>query len=119
MIVKPTIKQYVIYQGSTFIANFQWTNNNTYSLTSRCKVDMQIRPDIKSDTIICEASTENGKITIDELTGIITLKIPAAETELFSFEKAVYDIELEFENGDRFRIVQGNLSLNLGVTRNV
>lgn len=117
MIVKPIIKQFMIYQGSTFIANFQWNNNDFYILDSNCKVDMQIRSEIKSPEIICEASTANNKITINELTGIITVKIPASETELFNFDKAVYDIELEFGNGDRFRIVQGNISLNLGVTR--
>lgn len=117
MVVKPIIKQFIVYQGSTFIANFQWKNNDVYILDSECKVDMQIRPDIKSETVICEASTANNKITINESTGIITIKIPATETELFNFDKAVYDIELEFGNGDRFRIVQGNISLNLGVTR--
>lgn len=117
MVVKPVIKQFVCYQGSTFIANFQWINNVTYTLDSTSKVDMQIRPDIKSDIIICDASTTNGKITIDELTGIITVKIPATETEAFDFVKAVYDIELEFGNGDRFRIVQGTITLSLGVTR--
>lgn len=117
MVVKPVIKQFVVYQGSTFIANFQWNNNLVYTLDSNCKVDMQIRPDIKSETIICEASTSNNKITINETTGIITIKIPATETEAFKFDKAVYDIELEFANGDRFRIVQGAITLNLGVTR--
>lgn len=117
MVVKPIVKQFVVYQGSTFIANFQWNNNILYVLDSNCKVDMQIRPDAKSDIVICEASTTNNKITIDEANGIITIKIPATETEEFKFDKAVYDIELEFANGDRFRIVQGTMSLNLGVTR--
>lgn len=117
MVVKPVMKNFIIYQGSTFIANFQWVNNEVYILDSSCKVDMQIRPDVKSDVIICEASTSNNKITINESTGIITVKISADETEQFNFEKAAYDIELEFGNGDRFRIVQGNFTLNLGVTR--
>lgn len=117
MVVKPIIKQFVIYQGSTFIANFKWNNNDIYILDSNCKVDMQIRSDVKSDSVICDASTTNNKITINEVSGIITIKIPAAETEKFNFDKAVYDIELEFSNGDRFRIVQGSITLNLGVTR--
>lgn len=116
MILKPLIKNFLIYQGTTFMANFEW-NIDKYPLEIGCIAEMQIRPDIKSETVICEATSENGKIIIHHAEKIIEVKIPARETSQFNFEKAVYDIELEFPNGDRFRIVQGSMSLNLEVTR--
>lgn len=116
MILKPLIKNFLIYQGTTFIAKFEW-NIEAYPLEADCIADMQIRPDIKSDTVICEATTNNGKIIINAADKMIEVKIPAKDTAAFAFEKAVYDIELEFSNGDRFRIVQGQMSLNLEVTR--
>lgn len=116
MIIKPLIKNFIVYQGTTFIANFSW-NVPSYTLTDQCVGSMQIRPDIKSDEVICEATTANGKIIIEPSTNLITIKISSQETAGFSFEKAVYDVELEFPNGDKFRIVQGTLSLNLEVTR--
>ena len=80
---------------------------------------MQIRPTIDSTEIISTLTTENGKITIDVVGKTIILKIPATETEGFSFTKAVYDLELEFPNGDRYRIAQGQITLNPEVTRGV
>ena len=116
MILKPLIKNFLIYQGTTFMASFEW-NIDKYPLDANCIVDMQIRPDIKSDVVICEASTTNNKIFIHPAEKIIEIKIPATETAGFKFEKAVYDIELEFPNGDKFRIVQGQMTLSLEVTR--
>ena len=116
MIVKPLIKNFTIYQGTTFMINFSWDVPG-YPLQVSCNGSMQIRPNIASEEVICEATTENGKIIISTVNKAISVKIPSTVTEEFSFEKAVYDIELEFPNGDKFRIVQGNLNLNPEVTR--
>jgi hypothetical protein len=118
MVIKPLIKNYLIYQGTTFMLDFDW-GIAEYPLVANCKAAMQIRKDIKAEDVICEATTENGKIIISLIENRIKIKIPASETSLFDFDKAVYDIELEFPNHDRFRIVQGQLSLSLEVTRNV
>ena len=118
MVIKPLIKNYLIYQGTTFMLDFDW-GILEYPLVANCKAAMQIRKDIKSEDFICEATTENGKIIISLIENKIKIKIPASETELFGFDKAFYDIEIEFPNQDRFRIVQGQMSLSLEVTRNV
>lgn len=116
MVIKPLIKNFIIYQGTTFIAKFGW-DVAQYPLNENCIAAMQIRSDIKSENVLCEATTENGKIVLNADTNVIEIKIPATETATFNFDKAVFDIELEFPNGDRFRIVQGQMSLNLEVTR--
>ena len=51
MILKPLIKNFLIYQGTTFMANFEW-NIDKYPLEPGCIAEMQIRPDIKSETVI-------------------------------------------------------------------
>lgn len=98
--------------------SFDWGISD-YPLVQGCKAAMQIRKVITDENYVCEASTENGKITVSNIEQRISIKIPASETAEFDFDKAVYDIELEFPNGDRFRIVQGQVSLSLEVTRNV
>jgi len=55
---------------------------------------MQIREKIDSDTVIKELTTENGGIVIDVINSKIILNISAADTELFTFNSAVYSIEL-------------------------
>lgn len=118
MIIKPLIKNYLIYQGSTFMLSFDWGISD-YPLVQGCKAAMQIRKTIADANYVCEATTENGKITVSNIEQRVSVKIPASETSAFNFDKAVYDIELEFPDGNRFRIVQGQLSLSLEVTRNV
>lgn len=78
---------------------------------------MHIREEIGSLDIISELSTENGKIVLNLEDERIELKISASETATFNFCQAVYDLEIEFPNEDRYRIVQGTLSLDLEVTR--
>lgn len=51
MILKPLIKNFLIYQGTTFMANFEW-NIDKYPLEPGCIAEMQIRHDIKSETVI-------------------------------------------------------------------
>lgn len=116
--IKPLLKNFLLYQGTTFKAVFSWQIDDL-PLDALCIAAMQIRPTIDSTEIISTLTTENGKITIDVVGKTIILKIPATETEGFSFTKAVYDLELEFPNGDRYRIAQGQITLNPEVTRGV
>jgi len=116
MILKPLIKNVLVYQGTTLMLEFMWDVPG-YPLEAGCIVNMQIRPTIQSDIVICEASTTNNKIFIHVIEKLIEIRIPAEETAEFSFDKAAYDIEIEFPNGVVFRPVQGSMSLSLEVTR--
>lgn len=116
--IKPLVKNFVLYQGTTFKAVFNWQILEL-PLEQNCIAAMQIRLTIDSTEIISTLTTENGKIIIDAASGYIELKIPASETETFSFLKAVYDLEIEFPNEDRYRIAQGQITLNPEVTRGV
>lgn len=78
---------------------------------------MQIRESIGDPDILLELSSENGKINFNLEDNRIELKITASETAAFHFCQAVYDLEVEFPNGDRYRVVQGSLALDLEVTR--
>lgn len=55
---------------------------------------MQIREKLDSDTIIHELTTENGGILLDNVNKKIILFISAATTALFTFNTAVYSIEM-------------------------
>lgn len=68
-------------------------NGDPINLTGYTAV-MKIRPAVDSDDVICELTTENGKITINALAGQILLSIPASETEGFNYpqEPGVYDL---------------------------
>jgi len=79
---------------------------------------MQIRESVDSTTVIHSASTENGGIEIDSTTyQTITVKIPATITQAFTFETAVYSVELYTNDGLVIPFLVGNLTLVPEVTR--
>lgn len=78
---------------------------------------MQIRSEVSSETVIAELTTENGGITIEPLEGKINLYLSDVETSGFSFESAVYDIELVDQLGDVHRDIEGKIKLSPEVTR--
>jgi hypothetical protein len=55
---------------------------------------MQIRAKLEDTAVIKELTTENGLIAINNTTKTITLNISATDTAAFSFQTAVYSLEL-------------------------
>lgn len=55
---------------------------------------MQIRQKLEDTTVIKELTTENGGIVINNTTKTIALNISATDTAAFSFQTAVYSLEL-------------------------
>lgn len=55
---------------------------------------MQIRQKLEDATVIKELTTENGGIVINNVSKTISLNIPATDTATFSFQTAVYSLEL-------------------------
>jgi len=76
---------------------------------------MQIREKLDSQEFIKELTTENGGIVIDVINSKIILNISAADTELFTFNSAVYSIELVSTTVVPF--ATGTLTLVREVTR--
>ena len=86
-----------------------------YNLTDHT-ARMQVRRTIESTNLIIELTTENGRISLDELGGVITLVITAEDTaELTS--SGVYDLEIIDNNGVVSRVIQGTFTLSKEVTR--
>ena len=78
---------------------------------------MQVRPKLDSNIIILSLSTENGGITVDNITKMITLSIPAEITAQLSFTTAVYSLEMVSNGGQVTPFIGGTVSLVKEVTR--
>lgn len=78
---------------------------------------MHIREEVDSTTPIIELTSTGGDITLDVLVGKITVTISATVTATFTFETAVFDIELEDGSGEVTRIAEGEVTLSTEVTR--
>jgi len=78
---------------------------------------MQIREKLDSSIVINELTTENGGIVIDTTNYKITVVISAANTALFTFNTAVYSLELISPTNEVYPFVNGVLTLVKEVTR--
>jgi hypothetical protein len=117
--IKTAIRDLEIDQGSTYRQNFVWktgTPKVPRSLVG-CTARMQVRSNVGSTVVLCDLSTANGKIILNAIPGGIDLMIPAAETSAFSFESAVYDLEIIFADGEVVRLMKGTVTLSKEVTR--
>lgn len=77
---------------------------------------MHIRTELDSPDIMCELTTENGRITLGGAAGTITLTLTADITEDFD-DEGVYDLELVDTYGKVYRLLKGKVKVELEVTR--
>ena len=78
---------------------------------------MQIRESVDSTAVIYEATSAGGQIVLDNTYKTITLTIPASATQGFTFETAVYSLELFTQAEEVLPFIEGNLVLVKEITR--
>lgn len=118
------IYNFTIEQGTTFIRifNYKDSNGNPIDLSEATALRMQIRENINSPSPVTGGTfTSNNGFTISTPVGgpsqsQFTLTIPASTSSAFTFDRAVYDIEL-VDNGITTRLLQGKIKLSKEVTR--
>lgn len=71
---------------------------------------MQLRKNVKSTVVIHELTTENGGITINGGSSLITLLLTEEETAAFDFKTAVYALDM-LRGGQVFPIMFGQITL--------
>jgi hypothetical protein len=114
-----TIKRdIVVQQGANFELNIAAKNSDgTAKDLTGYTGKMQIRPSVESVTVLMEASTANGRITIDGPNGTVAILVPADVTDPMTWSSGVYDLEVTNGATNVIRLMEGNASLSKGVTR--
>lgn len=111
-----TINQVNSSGFSTYTSGGVVEYNDWVSLTSY-SARMQIRETVDSSAIIYEATSAAGQIVLDNTYKTITITIPATATQGFTFETAVYSLELFTQAGEVVPFIEGNLVLVREITR--
>lgn len=108
----------VFEQGTDFshIVGIQNPDGSIFALTGY-SARMQVRPTVDSGTLLFELTVGNGRVAINTLTGQITLTVSSADTTLMTWRSGVYDLEIVSGSSVVTRIMQGNATLSLEVTR--
>lgn len=78
---------------------------------------MQIRARLSDETVIEELTTEDGDIVLDNTLKTITITMSAATTAAFTFNTAVYGLEMIATGGQVTPFATGTLTLVKEVTR--
>jgi hypothetical protein len=78
---------------------------------------MQIRSKLDDPVVIKELTTANGGVVINNTVKTIELYLSATDTAAFSFQNAVYSLELVSSGGEVTQLIAGTLTLVREVTR--
>lgn len=108
----------LIEQGSNFtLTVFAKNSDGTVRDLTGYTARMQIRSSVDSATVLAEASTNNGLISIVGVDGEVTINIPSATTDNYAWHNGVYDLEVDNNVGAVIRLLSGNAACSFQVTR--
>lgn len=108
-----------IYQGATFRKVVTWKVGDPavpVDLTG-CSARMHVRAKLEATTPLLVLTTENGGIALGGTEGTVTLYVSDSDTSALDWVAAVYDLEIEFTNGDVRRLLYGAVTVSKEVTR--
>ncbi len=105
-------------QGATFRQVFRWQDKSRqpFNLTGYT-AKLMMRQAVNSPSALKTLTTENGGITLGGADGSITLYISPSDTKNIRWESGVYDLALYAPGGDVYRLVEGQVTVSLAVTR--
>jgi len=108
----------VFEQGADFshIVGLQNSDGSVFSLVGYT-ARMQIRELTSSALTLLDLNTGNGRITVNGAAGQLTLTVNNTDTSAFTWRSGVYDLEIVSSGGLVTRVMQGNATVNLEVTR--
>ena len=112
------VKNIVIEQGATFTWNLIWNDSTSTPVDlTGYTARMQVRKTKASTEKLLDLTTENGGITLGGALGTIAVVASAALTEAVDAKSGVYDLELESASGVVKRLIEGEVTISLEVTR--
>jgi hypothetical protein len=108
----------IITQGSTFthVIELRDENGVLKNLTGYT-AEMQIRPNAESSIVIMDLTDANSRLVITPLIGQIEISLSSTETAGFTFDTAVYDLEITAPDTTVTRVIGGNISLIPNITK--
>lgn len=116
---KPFKHNITIIQGATLRDVTTWKAGDPalpVDLTG-CTARMQVRARVEDPIPLLDLTTANGGIILGGTAGTVTVYLSATATAAIQWKAGVYDLEIEFGNGDVRRLMAGSVSVSPNVTR--
>ena len=106
-----------VQQGANFVLNVQARNSDNSVLPLvGYSGKLQVRETVDSLTVLMEANTTDGTISINGPAGIVSILVPATTTETMTWNTGVYDLEVFTTTSNVIRLLEGYASFSLEVT---
>lgn len=107
-----------VQQGSTHNEHFEFADGDGDPLDlSGCTARAQIRYGFDG-ALVCEMTSANEKLEVDETNGYIDMSIPDTETAAFPTGEALrWDLEVVYDSGEVFRYLEGPVVVHAEVTK--
>lgn len=114
----PAVKKNItIEQGATFKLVLTWKDSKSRPINlTGYSARLQVRAALGDAAVLIDASTANGKIVLGTTNGLITVTLTDEETQALTFQSGVYDLKVTPPDGASVRLMQGSVTLSLGVT---
>jgi hypothetical protein len=117
MTIKPTKRDWTVYQGAAFSKNLTWKDSagNPIDLTGYTAA-MQAREKVTDTTTFIDIDTDAG-ITLGGALGTIDIVLTAATTAAITVKGGDFDLKLIPASGEAGRLVYGTITVSPEVTR--
>ena len=108
-----------IDRGADWVFDWTWKNSDgtLKDLTDIDEVRCDFRRRADSPTALLSFSIANGKSSVNTGTSTISISLTAEETAALTFNEAVYDILIVYDDGRVTKAFRGDVSLNPAITR--
>ena len=105
-------------QGATFqmVIDLLGSGERLFHVSESTSASMDVRRRLWDDTPVISLTTENGRISIDQSNGTISLEISASDTAALT-SGGVYDLKIVSVNGLVDRVLRGEFVLSKETTR--
>lgn len=111
-------KNFEVDENATFIFQVQYTEEDEVTPISLdgASAKMQVRDSAGGSKLAFSLTSPSGGITIDPLTGTLTVKITPTQTSKLFYPKSAYDIMVIDSNGNKIKLLEGFMTLSRSVT---
>lgn len=107
---------FVVAQGTDFARGFVFRDCGGGVDLTGYKAAMQVRRSARAREAVDTLTTENGRMLITAKEGRVDIIIPHDVTINYPLTKLVYDLVLKSGGGLVYRVMQGVISVEAGVT---
>ena len=108
---------FIVHQGVDFARGFVFRDCGGKVDLTGYKAAMQVRQNKRAKEAVDTLTTENGRLKIDVANSKIDLVIPHDVTATYPATKLIYDLLIKSSDGYVYRVLQGLISVDRGVTR--